>query len=87
MNIYLGKKPGVSIADGDVSFTRENGSTFYYVPLKSITGPKDLCRWIYHMSDKTWFDRNIAKKLIAVVFDHFKWGDPFLFGRNGNGDD
>ncbi|MBN1085601.1 hypothetical protein JNO12_12710 [Erwinia aphidicola] len=42
----------------------------YEIALSSLKTPEQLVSWIFHLSAKSWIDRDVLRKFIKVVSEH-----------------
>jgi len=42
----------------------------YEISLDSLKSPEQIISWIFHLSEKSWVDRDILRKFIKVITNH-----------------
>lgn len=43
---------------------------WYEISLDSLKSPEQIISWIFHLSAKSWVDRDILRKFIKVITNH-----------------
>jgi hypothetical protein len=51
---------------------RAHGDTYEF-ELRRADTPLKLLEWLHHLSEKCWFDWQVARELIELVGDHYGW--------------
>jgi len=64
------KTEPMRIEDGCIIVSEQRA---YDISLKQFKEPMDLVRWVYHLSEKRWVDREIIQEFINVVATHKGW--------------
>lgn len=63
----------VKIVDGIIEILPRDGVETYQIPLDRIEKPEHLLGWLWHLSQKTWFDAMVTDRLIVTVCSAKNW--------------
>jgi hypothetical protein len=68
-----GDKYGVAVGrvDGQEYITLYNLFAPYTIDVDRIDTPEKLAGWIYHLSEKIWFERELCRRLTHLCDEHF----------------
>jgi hypothetical protein len=64
--------PPVWFADGCIMLRTHPGGYEYPVPAERCKTPEDICEWVVHLGEKTWFTGEMARLFVLVAAKHVK---------------